>query len=67
LVEVLFILFSRFYLVRGPQGYSPRELGMNPLFFTYRYFVFYLEKEDPKNKGPGPGLGVLEAVVILRV
>ena len=32
-------------------------------FFYLPVFCFYIEKEDPKDKGPGPGLGVLETVV----
>jgi hypothetical protein len=31
---------------------------MNPLFFTYRYFFFYIVKEDPKNIH-AEGLGVV--------
>ena len=39
---------------------SPRELGgISFFFFSGILVLFSRKKEDPKDKGPGPGLGVL--------
>ena len=52
-----------FFPVKRTPRISRRRAWDESSFFTDRYFVFS-SKEDPKDKGPGPGLGVLEKVVI---